>query len=79
MPIPTLWLLIGYMGANTLTRELSEARIRGSDGGKRDDVVALLVRIEATYCQREGRYRYKQYCHNLDQSEGNPDFFIRTQ
>lgn len=56
MPIPTLWLLTGYIGANTLTRELSEERIRGSDGGNRDDVVALVVRIEATYRQRKGRY-----------------------
>lgn len=53
MPIPTLWLLTGYIGANTLTRELSEERIRGSDGGKREDVVALVVRIEATYRQKE--------------------------
>ena len=51
MPIPTLWLLTGYIGAKTLTREFRDERTRGSDGGKSDEVVALVVRIEATSCK----------------------------
>jgi hypothetical protein len=39
------------MGAKALTRPLREARTRGSEGGYREDVVAFVVRREATYYQ----------------------------
>jgi hypothetical protein len=47
------------MGAKTLTRPLREESTRGSEGGYKDDVVALVVRRDATYHQfdfKEGGY-----------------------
>ena len=64
------------MGAKTLTRPLREESTRGSKGGYKDDVVALVVRKDATYHQLDFKESRIRYCRNLDPNVDNTSFFI---